>query len=1000
MKIIRILLTGVLIILFSISQASAAEMTLAKQWQSSIYGAGIGASQFNFADIDADGIPEQIFGGGSGFGGNVFWSIQKFNPTSNTYNISWQSDSYVQVISQIYTYQITGGAWRTLVATANTVEIWNPATQTMDNSITVSGISSVTKFLIADIRNNGQNELIILSANQIDIYDAQTLTLLTTLAYGGTDIAIGNVDTDADLEIVINNGQVLHHKNDITTVKWASSSTFGTHISLYDVDNDNMAEIIGSQSWRAINAYDVDLQSSQWQIATSHDIHDLLLADTNNDQVPELIYADGQWGSIHALDIMTRSELWSIRNPEHGVTDVKILDADGDNQLEVIWGAGHTSTGADFMFVYDLQTRVAEWQSVDNTGPFNAVDMGDIDNDGDIEIVYISSKSNSSYDNGIITIVDAKTHAVEWTSPASLMGNSLTGIHDVKIADVDNDNLNELIIGTDRLYDGVVYVVDGTSHALKATYNYDSGSPIYDIEVLDIDNDGENEIIAAAGKAHTGSPGIFVYLIDGKTGVVEWQSTSIAQLWSNSYSLEVGNIDSDSDLEIVVSIANLAIIDPVDQSTRLSVVSNYTGLALHDYDADGIDEIIVGNSQSGVLNEINPTDFTETAKGSACLTATLGVETYNAGNLFVTCSNTVGVYDIINQATLWTETKSNSPGNSDAIAVKNISGINHVVIGSTNGAVLYKDVSNNTLPTVTGGSYSTHWNAPVSAQLTATDADSDPLKFFVSQAPQYGSISFTDPNNGIFNYVPTGAYIGIDQFTVYVSDGVGQSMPVTINITLENNVPVGTEDNLSVHWSGSLNDQLAGEDSDGDTLSYVINTQPANGVIQLDSQTGSFTYTPTSTSADSDSFGYIVSDGASQSVEETIYIAITNNIPTGSVGKLLTVGTQEIHSRLNGVDLDGDLLIFEVVLLPENGQLEYETDSGLFVYKANEGFIGEDEFQYRIFDGYSYSSEITVVINVSDRSIADEISAGSLSWSILFLMLWSAFKYARLRIIN
>ncbi|MCP4092553.1 MAG: hypothetical protein GY747_03805 [Planctomycetes bacterium] len=57
-------------------------------------------------------------------------------------------------------------------------------------------------------------------------------------------------------------------------------------------------------------------------------------------------------------------------NPEHGTTSVTLADVDADGQLEIVWGAGHSSSGKDIMYVADAATLAIEWESLDLRGPF------------------------------------------------------------------------------------------------------------------------------------------------------------------------------------------------------------------------------------------------------------------------------------------------------------------------------------------------------------------------------------------------------------------------------------------------------------------------------------------------------------------------------------------------------------------------------------------------------------------------------------------------------
>jgi hypothetical protein len=63
-------------------------------------------------------------------------------------------------------------------------------------------------------------------------------------------------------------------------------------------------------------------------------------------------------------------------------------------------------------------------------------------------------------------------------------------------------------------------------------------------------------------------------------------------------------------------------------------------------------------------------------------------------------------------------------------------------------------------------------------------------------------------------------------------------------------------------------------------------------------------------------------------------------------------------------DDDGDLLQLEIVEPPRYGSLAFVDPSGRVVYRPRNGFVGQDAFRYRAFDGTAYSEVRTVTIDV------------------------------------
>jgi hypothetical protein len=183
------------------------------------------------------------------------------------------------------------------------------------------------------------------------------------------------------------------------------------------------------------------------------------VADVDNDGVPEVIIGDGQWGTVHVRDLNTQASKWEANNPEHGVTNIAVGDVDDDGVVELLWGAGWTSTGADYLYVANTTGgHDIKWQSIDLQGPFLGPAIGDLDGDGQPELVICSLYSNSSYDSGRILVFELATLALRGISDPVVDDVAWTGVHDLKLRDVQGNGRMQIIIGADYLYDGAIEI--------------------------------------------------------------------------------------------------------------------------------------------------------------------------------------------------------------------------------------------------------------------------------------------------------------------------------------------------------------------------------------------------------------------------------------------------------------------------------------------------------------------------------------------------------------
>ena len=165
------------------------------------------------------------------------------------------------------------------------------------------------------------------------------------------------------------------------------------------------------------------------------------------------------------------------------------------------------------------------------------------------------------------------------------------------------------------------------------------------------------------------------------------------------------------------------------------------------------------------------------------------------------------------------------------------------------------------------------------------DRDDDALTWQIVQHPTHGTL--TPYADGSFDYVPADpAYTGPDSFVWTVADSIAVSEQQTGWIEITNFIPEASDDELSVHAGTTLT--LTAEqgvlrndhDTDDDVLSALIVTPPTLGTLNLNAD-GSLDYAPFATTINAtDTFTYLINDGAHDSEPATVTISVTNHLPT------------------------------------------------------------------------------------------------------------------------
>lgn len=566
-------------------------------WKYQIMGDYIGTESMKTKDFNNDGTLETYLS--ARVYPEFFWYELKYDTASNTYYQSWVSEVYFDEIKYMaYQDLDNNGIYEIyLVLETGDIMVYNADTKSLINTIN-TGVNDIQDLEFGDLDGNGSVEMVYANSNNLYIANTTNFNLISQSNYGTYDLQIGNVDLDASNEIVTESGYVLQFNGTSVTSQWNyyPSGWYPGLVELSDIDLDGKKEIILALGWDTIKVYDADIQQLKFNYFVDLDIDALLVQDLNNDNIDEIIYGDGQWGEVHCVNATTHTQMWQVSNPEHGVTRISIADFDYDGTQELMWGAGASSSGEDILYVANFANNTVEWKSIAIDGPYEAIDVADIDGDGALEIVAISNASSSDYDSGILSIFDANTKTLEWQSDGSFFYQVWTGIHDVKINDIDNDGDMEIIVAAGETYTGEIWIVDGTTKVIQSSHIFQTEDldEFYTLDIADVDNDGQKEIIVAGSE---------VSIINPINFAIEWSSTAVQSERGN---LIVSNIDGDSNAEIIVcgAYSDIYVFDGITHQMTQTTANNYSSFDISDMNNDGINDIVAGK-QNGEIEIIN-----------------------------------------------------------------------------------------------------------------------------------------------------------------------------------------------------------------------------------------------------------------------------------------------------------------------------------------------------------------------------------------------------------
>jgi len=154
-----------------------------------------------------------------------------------------------------------------------------------------------------------------------------------------------------------------------------------------------------------------------------------------------------------------------------------------------------------------LDARGAQMWRFQAQGRINAIDAGDLDGDGQDEIVFASEDSHVyAYDrNG--------RRLWKFTCPAYRKGRGTNGqAEDVLVADLDGDRNAEVIVGARNIR---LHILAGNGkERVSIPYHRDTHAVFDNLIAMDVDNDGRREVLAFDSAGSFGD--FYVFTLSGK----------------------------------------------------------------------------------------------------------------------------------------------------------------------------------------------------------------------------------------------------------------------------------------------------------------------------------------------------------------------------------------------------------------------------------------------------------------------------------------------------
>ena len=516
-------------------------------------------------------------------------------------------------------------------------------------NIAVGDIDNDNDYDIITTRDNSTsgpgNEIVTFlnSGDNSSFSSVVFLSLYTELSY----LNLADIDSNGYLDIVYFGGEPTNqYERAIRTILNPATTFITEYPKIYnssyyadinnssnyvefildDINQDSKIDIIQLNGGIGrINYYqNVDVNLSTYNFILHEvsnscgNVNDLSISDLNNDSSLDVLVS-----SLHEHTLESFSNSGDNINFTNNIIDGipkqyysknKIIDIDGDGDKDIL--SVNKNGGSEkgfYLYYYNGSSySVITLQQINNGGelPEN-INYGDIDNDGDIDIITIST-------HYIYLLVN---NGNSYDPPISLNNNSSLNS---EIFDVDNDNYVDIILNHNN---SLGYLKNNGNNTFSSFISFkdlnnndisisNGTGNLYNFKYIDFDNDSDFDVVGIGANL----------LLFRNDGTNKYEEISLIQSqYRAGRDIEIVDIDDDNDNDIIVggnfgvywakndnsTFTRQVISANSEAGTGTGSDANAFGVEIADMDDDGDFDVVytsyTGNKVAWLENKIEET---------------------------------------------------------------------------------------------------------------------------------------------------------------------------------------------------------------------------------------------------------------------------------------------------------------------------------------------------------------------------------------------------------
>jgi|GEM_PF-722020 outer membrane protein assembly factor BamB len=669
------------------------------------------------ASYNTSGTPDGRVHAIDGTDGSPLWTCFIAASITDLVVCNLNGDAYGDVAvasfdDYIYGLNGTNGAqlWQYYVGS-----LWSNAVDAADvNGDNIDDVAFAHEYLAGFSNHCG----VINGATGAAIWDS-------TVTYIALDAMIIDIDNDGTLEVIFSvvfaddHGEILVKNAATGKTEW--NYNFGTvdhtngEIGLYaaDIDEDGDPELLVGVVTGTMNVYvfEGDVGAPLYISPTLDGyVRDLAVADVTGDGELNIVAATFDRIQVLMAEDGSKVYYYSVAGL---FTAVAIGDFDDDGVMDIAaaGGADYTGMGSDpGKSVWALKTVQSPLLWEFEFGSYgNALALGDLDKDGGMDAVAVSSDDEAWAISGktglelwnwtgtanqyavtigdfdddgqldvatggadkAVTALNGEAGGFMWTftTPTDQIYRKC-----IKSADLNGDGNVDVVIGADN---SMVYAIDGKDGS--EMWSFGPGGDVNEIRLAQMNGSGPLDVIAAVEGGTTNSK---VSVIDGATGLELWNFAAPTAV----HHIVVGDVNDDGVPDVAAATAfsplQVMMINGVSPHntlwiTPVQLATNVQGMGIGDLNDDNVPDILVPgtstNKNAHALNGINGSllwSFPTGGEVNCCMVYDVDLDGYNEA---LVGSDDQNIY-VIDGITGTTEWSYSTAGDVMDVAVGDISG--------------------------------------------------------------------------------------------------------------------------------------------------------------------------------------------------------------------------------------------------------------------------------------------------------------------------------------